>query len=251
MTQARKFNAPHREPVRLPRARAEPGIHRHVVRLEDDHTVAARAIVLATGADYRRLRSTILEEYEGYLSAFYAVGPPEAQRCGAMRVGVIGGGNSAAQAAVSARARRRARDAAAPPRRPARDDVRLPPARARTLRRRGARPKRGGRAARQRRRARGRHAARRRAPALLLPLPVPRSGTVHGLARRHGRAPTTRASSSPVPAPESKTCSRPACPASTRPATCDRVHRALRHRGGRRPAMVAALRARALLRVPV
>ena len=31
---------------------------------------------------------------------FYAAGPPEAQRCGASRVGVIGGGNSAAQAAV-------------------------------------------------------------------------------------------------------------------------------------------------------
>jgi thioredoxin reductase (NADPH) len=31
---------------------------------------------------------------------FYAAGPPEAQRCGAARVGVIGGGNSAGQAAV-------------------------------------------------------------------------------------------------------------------------------------------------------
>jgi thioredoxin reductase (NADPH) len=31
---------------------------------------------------------------------FYAAGPPEAQRCAATRVGVIGGGNSAAQAAA-------------------------------------------------------------------------------------------------------------------------------------------------------
>ena len=31
---------------------------------------------------------------------FYAAGPPEAQRCGATRVGVVGGGNSAGQAAV-------------------------------------------------------------------------------------------------------------------------------------------------------
>jgi len=31
---------------------------------------------------------------------FYAAGPPEAQLCGASRVGVIGGGNSAGQAAV-------------------------------------------------------------------------------------------------------------------------------------------------------
>src|SRR5258705_5248998 len=34
------------------------------------------------------------------MSIFYAAGPPEAQLCGASRVGVIGGGNSAGQAAV-------------------------------------------------------------------------------------------------------------------------------------------------------
>ena len=61
-----------------------------------------------------------------------------------------------------ARARRRARDAAAPPRGPARDDVRLPDARARALRRRRARPQRDRAAARHRRRARGGHADGRR-----------------------------------------------------------------------------------------
>ena len=69
------------------------------MRLEDDHEVSARAVVLATGADYRRLPVDGLADYEG-ISVFYAAGPPEAQRCGARRVGVIGGGNSAAQAAV-------------------------------------------------------------------------------------------------------------------------------------------------------
>jgi thioredoxin reductase (NADPH) len=34
------------------------------------------------------------------VTAFYAAGPPEAQLCGASRVAVVGGGNSAAQAAV-------------------------------------------------------------------------------------------------------------------------------------------------------
>ena len=34
------------------------------------------------------------------MSVFYAAGPPEAQLCGAERVGVVGGGNSAGQAAV-------------------------------------------------------------------------------------------------------------------------------------------------------
>ncbi len=97
VTQARKFDARTATPYRA--LALEPGPDRHVVRLEDDHTVAARAVVLATGADYRRPPVEDLEEYEG-ISVFYAAGPPEAQRCGAQRVGVIGGGNSAAQAAV-------------------------------------------------------------------------------------------------------------------------------------------------------
>jgi thioredoxin reductase (NADPH) len=69
------------------------------VRLEDDREVSARAVVLATGAQYRRLPVDRLAEYEG-LSVFYAAGPPEAQVCGASRVAVVGGGNSAGQAAV-------------------------------------------------------------------------------------------------------------------------------------------------------
>ena len=160
----------------------------------------ARAVVLATGAEYRRLPVADLEDYEG-ISVFYAAGPPEAQRCGATRVGVVGGGNSAGAGRDLARARRRARDAAAPPRRPARDDVRLPDRRPRALRRRGARPQRDRRAARQRRPARGGHAARRRAAAALVPVPVPRRRAVHGLARRHRRARRRRASSSPAPTP--------------------------------------------------
>jgi thioredoxin reductase (NADPH) len=70
-----------------------------VVHLEDGREVAAHAVVIATGADYRRLPVAGLEAYEG-VSVFYAAGPPEAVLCGATRVGVIGGGNSAGQAAV-------------------------------------------------------------------------------------------------------------------------------------------------------
>jgi thioredoxin reductase (NADPH) len=97
VTQARKFQARTATPYRA--VALEPGTDRHVVRLEDDHEVSARAVVLATGAEYRRLPVADLSDYEG-VSVFYAAGPPEAQRCGATRVGVIGGGNSAAQAAV-------------------------------------------------------------------------------------------------------------------------------------------------------
>lgn len=97
ITQARKFTARTATPYRA--LALEPGAERHVVRLDGDHEVAARAVLLATGAEYRRLPIADLEEYEGS-SVFYAAGPPEAQRCGATRVGVIGGGNSAAQAAI-------------------------------------------------------------------------------------------------------------------------------------------------------
>ncbi len=55
--------------------------------------------MLATGAAYRRLPLDGLADYEG-TSVFYAAGPPEAQLCGAARVAVVGGGNSAGQAAV-------------------------------------------------------------------------------------------------------------------------------------------------------
>jgi thioredoxin reductase (NADPH) len=95
--QARKFGARPATPYRAVALRAGDG--RHVVDLEEGHEIAARAVILATGAEYRRLPLEDLSEYEG-TSVFYAAGPPEAQLCGASRVAVVGGGNSAGQAAV-------------------------------------------------------------------------------------------------------------------------------------------------------
>jgi thioredoxin reductase (NADPH) len=97
VTQARKFHARTATPFRA--TSLEPGSDRHVVQLEDGHEIAARAVLLATGAQYRRLPVAALSDYEG-VSVFYAAGAPEAQLCGASRVGVVGGGNSAGQAAV-------------------------------------------------------------------------------------------------------------------------------------------------------
>jgi thioredoxin reductase (NADPH) len=77
----------------------KPGNGRHLVRLEEGHEIAARTVLLATGAQYRRLPVEGLSDFEG-LSVFYAAGPPEAQLCGASRIAVVGGGNSAGQAAV-------------------------------------------------------------------------------------------------------------------------------------------------------
>jgi thioredoxin reductase (NADPH) len=97
VTQARKFGARTGSPYRA--EALEPGTDRHVVKLDGGVEIAARAVLLSTGAEYRRLPVEGLADYEG-ISVFYAAGPPEAQLCGAQRVGVVGGGNSAAQAAV-------------------------------------------------------------------------------------------------------------------------------------------------------
>ena len=97
VTQARKFNARTATPYRV--ISLEAGNGHHIVRLEEDHVIVARSVILATGAQYRRLPVEGLADYEG-ISVFYAAGPPEAQLCGASRVGVVGGGNSAGQAAV-------------------------------------------------------------------------------------------------------------------------------------------------------
>ncbi|MGN6379935.1 MAG: FAD-dependent oxidoreductase, partial [Gaiellales bacterium] len=97
IAQARKFGARTATPYRA--VALEPGNGTHVVRLEEGQQMVARAVLLATGAQYRRLPVDGLSDYEG-LSVFYAAGPPEKQLCGASRVGVVGGGNSAGQAAV-------------------------------------------------------------------------------------------------------------------------------------------------------
>ena len=97
IAQARKFGARTATPYRA--QSLSPDGDRHIVKLEEGHEIAARAVVLSTGAEYRKLPVEGLAEYEG-LSVFYAAGPPEAQLCGGRRVGVIGGGNSAAQAAI-------------------------------------------------------------------------------------------------------------------------------------------------------
>jgi thioredoxin reductase (NADPH) len=97
VTQARKFGA--RMATSYRAIGLEPGDERHHLLLDEDRVIAARAVLLATGADYRRLPIDGLDAFEG-ISVFYAAGPLEAEQCGGARVGVVGGGNSAAQAAI-------------------------------------------------------------------------------------------------------------------------------------------------------
>jgi len=70
----------------------------HSVELTDGRTLRARAVVVATGARYRRLPVERLAELEGS-GVFYAATEVEAQKCTGAVV-VVGGGNSAGQASV-------------------------------------------------------------------------------------------------------------------------------------------------------
>jgi thioredoxin reductase (NADPH) len=71
----------------------------HVVELDRGERLRARSVVLATGASYRRLSVKRLEEFEG-AGVYYAATQVEAQMCSGNPVVVVGGANSAGQAAV-------------------------------------------------------------------------------------------------------------------------------------------------------
>jgi thioredoxin reductase (NADPH) len=77
------------------------------VLLQTGERARARAIVIATGARYRRLDVERLEEFEG-ASVHYWASPLEADLCANEEVALVGGGNSAGQATVylASRARR-------------------------------------------------------------------------------------------------------------------------------------------------
>lgn len=69
------------------------------VRIDGGTHVAARAVIIATGAEYRRPPLENLSRFEG-AGVYYAAMPMEAQLCLGEEVVVVGGGNSAGQAAV-------------------------------------------------------------------------------------------------------------------------------------------------------
>ena len=70
-----------------------------VLRLSNNQSVKARSIVIASGARYRRLAVDCLESFEGS-SVHYWASPLEAKLCAGLEVALVGGGNSAGQAAV-------------------------------------------------------------------------------------------------------------------------------------------------------
>ena len=71
----------------------------YVVKLDGGEALAARAIVIATGAQYNKLRAAELERFDGN-GVYYGATYMESQLCGGEEIAVVGGGNSAGQAAT-------------------------------------------------------------------------------------------------------------------------------------------------------
>ena len=97
IVQARKFGAafgmPH-EAVSLRRNEDS-----YLLTLKDGGRVSARTVVIATGVYYRRLSLARLRDFEG-VGVYYAATEMEARNCFGNTVAVVGGGNSAGQAAM-------------------------------------------------------------------------------------------------------------------------------------------------------
>jgi len=71
----------------------------HQVRFDDGAVVTARSVIIASGARYNRLALDRLTAFEG-VGVYYAATQMEAQACTGGPVVIVGGGNSAGQAAL-------------------------------------------------------------------------------------------------------------------------------------------------------
>ena len=71
----------------------------YVLQLDDGGSVQSRSLIVATGAQYRRLDLPNLAQFEG-AGVYYGATAVEAQVCTDQEVAVVGGGNSAGQAAL-------------------------------------------------------------------------------------------------------------------------------------------------------
>jgi thioredoxin reductase (NADPH) len=97
LVQADKFGARTAVPEEAVSLKREDGYYR--IELSEGGEVVARSVIAASGARYRRLDVPRLGGFEG-VSVHYAATEVEAQRCEGEEVAVVGGGNSAGQAAV-------------------------------------------------------------------------------------------------------------------------------------------------------
>jgi thioredoxin reductase (NADPH) len=95
--QAQKFGARFSTPSQVVRLEFENSSP--VVWFDDGEHVSTRCLLIATGANYRKLDVPGLEQFEGS-GVYYAATTTEAQLCRGSEVIVVGGGNSAGQAVM-------------------------------------------------------------------------------------------------------------------------------------------------------
>lgn len=95
--QAMRLGARLNAPCEVAGLRTESGFH--VIVLADGSEIPTRAVIVASGARYQRLAVKDLARYEG-AGVYYAATDLEARVCSGTSVMVIGGGNSAGQAAL-------------------------------------------------------------------------------------------------------------------------------------------------------
>jgi thioredoxin reductase (NADPH) len=69
------------------------------VHLDGEDSITTKCLLIATGVDYRRLGAEGEEDFVGR-GVYFAATPTEAQMCRGGQVAIVGGGNSAGQAAV-------------------------------------------------------------------------------------------------------------------------------------------------------
>jgi thioredoxin reductase (NADPH) len=100
-TQAQKFGVEMAIPDEVVRLMCNhaPDVPRYRLGLANGEHVAARTVVIASGAKYRRLANDNLADFES-TSVHYWASPLEAKLCGGQEVALIGAGNSAGQAVV-------------------------------------------------------------------------------------------------------------------------------------------------------
>ncbi len=96
-TQALKFGAHITVAKGATRLACDPG--GYTVDVDGGPRIRSRAVIVATGAEYRKPALANLSRFEG-AGVYYAATPMEAQLCARDDVVVVGGGNSAGQAAV-------------------------------------------------------------------------------------------------------------------------------------------------------
>ncbi|WP_250009279.1 cyclic nucleotide-binding domain-containing thioredoxin-disulfide reductase [Actinoplanes sp. M2I2] len=95
--QALKFGTQIASPCAV--AELQPGSDLHTIVLADGTAIRSRAVVVATGAEYRSLPLARWDEFTGN-GIYYAATDLEAQSVAGMPVAVVGGANSAGQAAL-------------------------------------------------------------------------------------------------------------------------------------------------------